>query len=247
MRAIPVMLACFLEVACACGGAGHGASTPGGSAPMDIVPPGRAQLGCDRDDPGCPAFGVPRRSVDVAGFAIDRFEVTASDYAACVRAGACSGDASEGRQPIGVSQIDAARAYCGFRGKRLPTSVEWEKAARGVDGRPFPWGEAPPDCERAESTACAAGHDDVVGHRLAPVGSHPAGAGPYGTQDLAGNIGEWTECAGLGGEACIGIIRGSGHGGVDALRAYAGEVVDDRAIIDLLFVGFRCARSEAGR
>ncbi|HIE56977.1 MAG TPA: hypothetical protein EYP88_01915, partial [Anaerolineales bacterium] len=75
-----------------------------------------------------------------------------------------------------------ANAYCQWAGLRLPTEAEWEKAARGTDGRRFPWGDEI-DCEHAQYANCRGG--------LQPVGSKPAGASPYGALDMAGNVWEW--------------------------------------------------------
>ena len=144
----------------------------------------------------------PQHQVTLAGFLLDKLEVTNADYRACVEAKACApyrdgvaasmklGTDDRFRGPtqpvVGVSWFDA-KAYCEWRGKRLPREAEWEKAARGAEGRTYVWGEAKPDPLRL---ACFAG--SVSGATM-PVGSFPDGAGPYGHLDLAGNVWEWVE------------------------------------------------------
>jgi len=86
--------------------------------------------------------------------------------------------------PVTESTWRGAVEYCAWRGARLPTEAEWEAAARGVDGRVYPWGDELPTPERA-----------VYGRgsgATAPVGAHPDGATPAGIADLAGNVAEWT-------------------------------------------------------
>lgn len=86
--------------------------------------------------------------------------------------------------PVAEVTWAGAAGYCAWRGARLPSEAEWEAAARGLQGRRFPWGDAMPDATRA-----------TIGRRsgdTAPVGSAPAGATPEGVQDLAGSLAEWT-------------------------------------------------------
>ncbi len=133
----------------------------------------------------------PQHTVTLPAFRIDRVEVSREQYARCVRAGRC-GEAwarpgwTDRRQPVTSVNWLMAEAYCRWAHGRLPTEPEWEKAARGTDGRSYPWGNDPPTRARA-----------VFGQRMnlgqpEAVGTHPDGASPYGALDLAGNVWEWT-------------------------------------------------------
>jgi formylglycine-generating enzyme required for sulfatase activity len=86
--------------------------------------------------------------------------------------------------PVTETTWYGAQAFCAWRGARLPSEAEWEAAARGQEGRTYPWGESPPSAERAWF-----GHPSG---ETAVVGTHPAGATPEGLHDLAGSLAEWT-------------------------------------------------------
>ena len=167
---------------------------PDAGPDMVLVPAGEFARGDDGGEPD----ERPRRRLTLAGFALDRTEVTVGAYKQCMAAGACEkrdlpASEKDAALPVtGVSWNDAAR-YCAFAGKRLPTEAEWEKAARGPDGRRYPWGDAF-SCARGNfGTYGGDGRCAEEGAPGAPraVGSFPDGASPYGALDLAGNVWEW--------------------------------------------------------
>ncbi|MEE8433908.1 MAG: formylglycine-generating enzyme family protein [bacterium] len=145
---------------------------------------------------------------------------------------------------VQVSARDAAR-FCAFYQLRLPTEAEWEFAARGTDGRRYPWGNAAPRQKSARRanfgtvTCCAP--DAADGYLFtAPVGSFPQGASPFGVLDLAGNVWEWTASPFPGRKGLV-VLRGGGWGNNPyCLRvSYRHGNPPD---IGLDMVGFRCAR-----
>jgi formylglycine-generating enzyme len=142
----------------------------------------------------------PQRSIYLDTFFIDKYEVSLDQYRRCVEAGACSkldfpsqrcnwSNTDRENHPANCVNWHQAQAYCDWAGKRLPTEAEWEKAARGVDGRLYPWGNDPPTCERAVMKEGADGCGKV---RTWPVSSKsPAGDSPYGASNMSGNVMEW--------------------------------------------------------
>lgn len=165
--------------------------------PMIRIPAGEFLSGDDegfRDE--------PKKHVESTGeFWIDTFEVSNTQFAKFLNAQ--SGDVSKyvdpnvrgllrgnerwfaepGREnhPVATATWHGAEAYAKWVGGRIPTDLEWEKSARGTDGRTYPWGEDLPDASLCNYLPT--GRNDT-----APVGSHPRGASPYGVMDMAGNV-----------------------------------------------------------
>lgn len=136
---------------------------------------------------------LPQFKLYLPAFRIARFPVTNTQYKLFIDAtghrvpthwtnGAIP-LAKEKHPVVNVSWRDA-NAFCDWAGVRLPTEAEWEKAARGHDGRLYPWGDSPPNNERCNF--------DMQNGSTSAVGAFPAGAGPYGVMDMAGNVWEWT-------------------------------------------------------
>ena len=140
--------------------------------------------------------------VRLSGYFMDRREVTVSEFDACVRVGRCKAPPFErgARRfkqpnfPVTLVTWQDAQAFCAFRGARLPTEAEFERAARGPTGRRFPWGQLPNTRLANHGRLGIDLTDDVDGFaELAPVGSFNAGRTPDGFLDLAGNAAEWVQ------------------------------------------------------
>jgi serine/threonine-protein kinase len=200
------------------------ASCPAG---MVMVPGGRFFMGSDDDLPA----EKPAHNVTLRAFCMDKREATAEAYRACSDRGDCkrAGQTnrwdgitareqktydplcnvqadSRGAHPINCVDWAMADRFCKAEGKRLPTEAEWEFAARGSDGRKFPWGDALPTSKHLNAcgTECVAWlkkrgaqpdgflyPDDDGWATTAPVGSFPAGASRWGIEDMVGNVWEW--------------------------------------------------------
>jgi len=162
--------------------------------PMIKIPAGPFQMGNDKgnDDE------KPAHTVTLAEFYMDKYEITNAQYTVCVNTGKCTPPhdttsatrqdyySNAAYQDYPVIRVDwsQAKAYCAWRGGRLPTEAEWEKAARGTDGWTYPWGNEEPNDTLLN-------YNSKVGDTIA-IGSYLKGASPYGVMDMAGNVWEWT-------------------------------------------------------
>ena len=170
---------------------------PADGMEMVYIPAGEFLMGSADSDEQADADEKPQHKVYLDAFWIDQTEVTNAMFETFVWASGYSITGADWRHPQGpasslkglaqhpvvqVSWHDAS-TYCEWAGGRLPTEAEWEKAARGEDGRIYPWGDAAPGCSLLNYAGCK-------GDATA-VGSYPAGASPYGLFDMAGNVWEW--------------------------------------------------------
>lgn len=203
----------------------------------------------------------PQHHVYLDGFWIDRTEVTNGAYGKCIQAGTCRepfwyrevGASAPDQPVIGVNWNDAL-TYCQWSSTRLPTEAEWEKAARGTDGRRYPWGEQDASCKYAVMDE----QGDACGDNWAPaVGSRPSGASPYGALDTMGSVTEWvadwyaadyyadSPTQNPSGPAAgkNKIQRGGSYGSPLAYMPAAATRYWDNPLFENIDVGFRCAVS----
>jgi len=157
---------------------------------MRLVPAGKFTMGSDNGNPD----EKPSHTISLGAFYMDKYEVTNALYNDCVDAGECQpphqtysityphyyGNTQFDNYPVIYVDWNQATSYCGWRGGRLPSEAEWEYAARGTDGRTYPWGEG-----LDQSHANYNGNDTTV------VGSYKSGKSPFGLYDMAGNVWEW--------------------------------------------------------
>ena len=235
---------------------------------MVLVPGGEFFMGSTREEVDraiaeCKGTGVPesnckewherelpRHRLNLDAFHIDRHEVTNAQFARFIQAGNnAQGDwrqyaSGKDQHPVvNVTWHDAV-AYCKWAGKRLPTEAEWEKAARGTDGRRYPWGE---------TWEPSRANGNMTVKTTTPVGSYPTGTSPYGIHDMAGNVWEWVSslyrpypyAATDGREDLTGSERRVGRGGSwddipGLLRSANRFRLDPTSQGDSL--GFRCAQ-----
>lgn len=236
---------------------------------MVAVPAGAFMMGSDSG----PADERPAHRVTLPAFSIDRHPVTNAAFAEFLNATGpfnargermfdfddpdarihrvqvkWIADPGFDQHPIVEVTWAGARDYCAWRGKRLPTEAEWEKAARGADGRSYPWGDQPPDRARAQFSARY--------NETAPVDAFAVGVSPYGVQDMAGNAWEWVSSvyrpypydAKDGREdLTAGQVRGTRGGGHDSsaeeiTTTQRGRALSRNPASGHHNIGFRCAK-----
>ncbi|PRQ05319.1 Serine/threonine-protein kinase pkn1 [Enhygromyxa salina] len=235
-----------------------------------FIPPGTRQIpggevwrGCLADDGDCDGNEEPGGWVTVSPFFIDIHEATVESYEDCVDDGACGETPDEpdcnatrndrDDHPINCVSWDNAAAYCAWRGLRLPTEAEWERAARGDELRLYPWGDDPPSCELAVVDGEGCG-----GSSTQPVGSLREGDSPFRVADMAGNVSEWVSdyydadyyAASAGAEDPQGPASGSEHGvkgsAFTVPANFPAQRISKRNFAspdsDLRIYGVRCAR-----
>lgn len=187
-----------------------------------------------------PGRDAPLATVLLDGYWIGRTEVTNAQYKACVDAQVCdSGPLADlkgnrDNYPVSNVTLEQAKDFCKWLGGALPTENEWEKAARGIDGRIYPWGDAWPSV--TNNLANIPLYLDALGRGrdLFPVGSFPNGQSPYGLMDMAGNAWEWVDGGSVRGGSADpaesydyrALLRAANHHETDEEKSY--------------FISFRC-------
>lgn len=159
---------------------------------MVLIPAGEFLMGGEDGLPDA----RPLHRIFLSSFWIDRYEVTNAEYRQCVQGGACVppkdqavfDDPQHAGHPVTNVTWAQARAYCQWKGRRLPTEAEWEKAARGTDGRRYPWGNSEEGIKKIKESLGRVGANGTV-----PVGSQAEQVSPYGVYDLVGSVWEWVK------------------------------------------------------
>ncbi len=176
--------------------------------------------------------GTSKKTVtaNVGKFSIDKFEVTNAQYHTFKKE--FNVPAGKEKNPVGEISYFEAEAYCKSVGKRLPTRNEWEKAARGTDGRLYPWGN------KFDPTKANTVESEKGGST--PVGSFEKGKSPYGAMDMAGNVWEWVD-EWEGADKKYRLALGGSYFD-DAENASVVSIL--KSIPDDMheYVGFRCAK-----
>ena len=229
------------------GSSATGAGGSGGSVPaltcdadMVLIPAGEVTLG---DDLNIEKAGT----VKLPAFCIDRTEVTVAAYQICVQGQNCfktgpggycnAGVAGREKHPINCVTRPQAKVYCEVQGRRLPAEEEWEYAARGTDGRLFPWGNDAPS-----SQLCWNRFGGGKPNMSCETGMYPTGDSPFGLHDMAGNLAELTASK-KDANSTSWVVRGGTWATSDPLLVRAANRV---FYLETEFhgdLGFRCAAS----
>jgi formylglycine-generating enzyme required for sulfatase activity len=223
---------------------------------MVLIPAGDFPLGIDSDNKN--DNFRPQHKVSVPGFYIDVYEVTNAEYKVFCDATKRDYPPNPSWDPtyflnkpnypvLNVTWEDAT-AYAAWVGKRLPTEEEWEKAARGIEARNWPWGK-----DYNPKYANLADKDDSYDY-TAPIGSFPSGASTYGIQDMVGNVWEWTSSNYISYPGSIGdprygddkyrVIRGGGYNSPPKILRTAAFRFPGERQQRYEGTGFRCAKSQ---
>jgi eukaryotic-like serine/threonine-protein kinase len=230
------------------------------------VPAGVFTMGSNEGDDN----EKPAHNVYLDDFWIDETEVTNTQYALCVADGACRKpldldsktsnlftNSQYANYPVVFVDWNQANAYCDWAGRRLPTEAEWEKAARGLDERIYPWGNdfginMVNFCdENCWGSWKEESYDDGYAN-TSPVGSYPAGASPYGALDMAGNVYEWVldwfgqyaseyQSSPSGPVTGVEHVLRGGSWGDDIFHLRTTVRSDESPDLRRDFIGFRCA------
>jgi len=240
------------------------------SVSMALIPAGSFEMG----SPNGTKDEQPVHTVMLDAFYIDLYEVTNSQYAVCVDAGVCDpttdttafdssysrahyyGNPDYADYPVIYADWYEAQAYCEWRGTRLPSEAEWEKAARGgLDGEMYPWGEEPPICHIGGVNGATFDDDGACNDTdTTLVGSY--GPNGYGLYDMVGNVAEWVSDfyeEGYYTNSPTGNPLGPNDGEYRVLRGGSWDSpADNLRVADRRFnppdsgslsIGFRCALS----
>jgi formylglycine-generating enzyme required for sulfatase activity len=176
-------------------------------------------------------FGEDKKKIELADFYIDRYEVSNIQYKK-FRAEHEFPAEKENHPAAEISYFDAEE-YCKSVGKRLPTSKEWEKAARGTDGRKYPWGDK---FDSKKANTSEGGKGGAV-----KVGTYEGGKSPYGVYDMSGNVWEWVDA--WDSKKQYRFARGGSYFEGDDMNRTTSSLM---SIPDDIheYIGFRCAKSK---
>ncbi len=250
-------------------------------AEMIYIPAGNFLLGSDLtvDEYAIAEEEAPQLTVYLDGYWMNKTEVTNEQYRKCVEAGICemggymslyAMDLAE--VPVTYVSLEQAERFCSWIGGAVPSEYQWEKAARGTDGRIYPWGSEEPSTSNNLANVPNYVDANGNGYDLFKAGSFPKGASPYGLLDMAGNVWEWTSTwfsvnyyETLAAEAEINgsvvrnpegpefgttqVIRGGSCASTEVNTYPAFMRTASRSYLNLnssYYVGFRCAVPDKG-